>query len=325
MADDPPTLFRYQSLFHSYNLEELKMELARLEALEKKQKVPYDTQSLHEQIRLIEKLNTPTDGATFLKFEFEQADALPAELMYLMAKQGNSEAFDSFNRKIGDYFWCLKRMAADGHEDALRSLAVLAIEATEVVNRHVVNRPEVFHPVAAEHTHWPFLKSLNKKLDLIKTDDEDVVLRKLHSGKATQQKLVPSKRSNPHGPAAEVAKNLLDYVRGVRKLSIFIYKGELPPKVQKTDYLAWAGQLPDAAQEQKAPEMWWNLAKKFLLESYPVLGTKSASDLDDLAPTLLKLSAITNQKRRKEKILTNLKTAFMDLLAKPSGALRSSS
>ena len=68
LVDGPPPLFQHRPAFHSYNLEKLKKELARIEALEKKQNVPFNTVELREQTRLIELLNTPVDGPTLLKW-----------------------------------------------------------------------------------------------------------------------------------------------------------------------------------------------------------------------------------------------------------------
>jgi hypothetical protein len=321
LVDPPPTLFQHRPAFHSYNLEELKKELAWIEALEKKQKVLFDTVGLREQIRLIELLNIPADGPTLLKWEFEQAGAFQAELMYLLAKQGNPEAFEFFSRKTGDYFWHLKRLAADGHAGALRSLAELAIEATEVVNRHAVKQPEVFRTVASERTHWPFLKSLNKKMDLVKTDDEDSVLRRLHSGKATQQDLAPAKRNDPEKLTAEVAQKLLDYVRKIRKLAQFLNEGVLPG-IEKKDLWESVGNLPDAAQDDEAAEMWWKFAKRFLLESYPALSPTSDAKLNEIAPTLLKLAVVNDPKKRRTQILKNIKRKFDFIIAKQPGAAR---
>jgi len=315
-------MFQHRPAFHSYNLEELKKELTRIEALEKKQKVSFDTEGLREQIRLIELLNIPADGPTLLKWEFEQAGAFQSELMFLLAKLGNPEAFESFSRKTGDCFWLLKRLATDGHEGALRSLAELVIDAAEVVNRHAVKQPEVLRPVASKRTHWPFLKSLNKQLNQIRTDDEDELLLDLHSGEATQQDLISDNRYDPENPAAVVAQKLLDYTREIRNLSKFIYRGNPPAKPKLMDYLAWAGHLPDAAEGHKAAEMWWKLAKRFLLESYPALSPTSDAKLDDIAPELLKLTTISDPKMRRRQILKNIKRKFDFVIAKPPGATR---
>ncbi len=325
LVDDPVSLFQHQPLFHSYDLAELKKELVRVEALEKEQMVPFDTSLLREQIRLIELLNTPANGPTLLKWEFDQAGVFQAELTYLIASLGNQDAFESFSRKTQEHFWHLKQLASYGHEGALRSLATMAIEATEVVNRHAVNQPEAFRTVATERTHWPFLKSLNRQLNQISTDDEDKLLRQLHSGEATQQDLTSDNRYAPENPATAVAQKLLDYVREIRNLSKFIYKDNLPAKPKMTDYLAWAGRLPDSAQGPKAAEMWWNLAKRFLLESYPALDPKTDADLIAIAPMLLKISKVANIKARRRRILYNLERAFMTILAKPPGTVRISS
>ena len=242
--------------------------------------------------------------------------------MYLLAKQGNLEAFESFSRKTGDYFWHLKRLASDGHEDALRSLAALAIEATEVVNRHVMKQPEVFRPVASERSHWPFLKSLNKQLNQIRTDDEDKLLRHLHSGEATQQDLTSDNRYDPKNPATVVAQKLLDYTREIRNLSKFIYRRNPPAKPKLMDYLAWAGHLPDAAEGHKAAKMWWKLAKRFLLESYPALSPTTDTKLDAIAPALLKLSEVKDPKARRTQILKNIKRKFDFIIAKQPEATR---
>lgn len=309
-------------MFADYDIKRLKQELARIEAKERLEKNRYagQTEPLREQIRLLEKLDTSEVGATLLNWKFEQADAYSRELVYLLARQGDRSAFEAFNRKIESYLWCLNRLAGDGHEGALRSLAALAIGATEMVNRQALRTPDIFIPVAAEKGGWPILKSLHKQLDLIQAQDEVAFLERLHSGKNLQQDLSRASRYDPENPATEVAQKLLAYVRGIRRFSKFIYRGKLPAGVKKTDYLAWAGQLPDAAQDPEAAEKWWRLAKKVLLESYPELAPGSATGLDQLAPALLKISNVKNPAGRRKKILDNIKRKFEFIIAKPPGS-----
>lgn len=327
LVDPPLPWFQNQPLFHSYDLKELKKELARLETLEKEQAVRFDAQTepLREQIHLIELLNTPADGPDLLKANFERTDAYQAELMYRLAMRGNKEAMDSFSRKAGEYFWCLKQLASDGHAAALQCLATMAIEATEVVNHQAVKQPELFQDVAAGQTHWPFLKSQNRLLNLIKTEAEDSFLKKLHSGEATHQDLAPAKRYKPEGPANEVAQRLLDYVAGMRNHARLVFGENLfdkpQPEYVNRDFLRLAGQLPDPAEGHRAADEWWKLAKCFLLESYPALDPKSTAEVQAVAPMLLKVSQ-TSEKKRKTRILYNLERAFENILAKPPGTIR---
>ena len=348
LVDPPAPLLQHQPLFRSYKLGELKECLNHLEAAgkqkkknkpcgAKQKKEPVDltvsvrgnADPLREQIRLLELLNTPEDGLTLLKWDFEQADAHQAELIYLLATAGEKEAFESFSRKTQDYFWHLKRLASDGHEGALRSLATMAIEATDVVNRHVVGKPEMFKLVASERSHWPFLKSLNKQLNQIKTKDEDDLLRKLHSGEATQQDIIPGNRYNPANPTTFVAQRLKDYTDAMRGLAKQIFRENLPARPQPVegplDLLILAGHLPNLAQASKAAEDWWELAQQFLLESYPALDPKSTDGLSAIAPMLLKISKVAGIKKRRRRILYNLERAFMTILAKPPGTMRISS
>ncbi len=316
-------------LFYSYDLQELKERLGDLEALEKDNPLVFNPEPIRQQIRLVELVNIPKDGVTLLRWEFEQADALHAELLFLLAVDGYEEAFESFERKTQDYFGRLKRLASDGHEGALRSLATLAIEATEVVNRHAVERPEVFRPIASERTHWPFLKSVNKQLNLIKTDKEDDLLQQLQSGGATQKDLAAANRYDPDKPAIDVAQKLLDYTTGMRRLANLIFRECLPEKPKSVIgipyFLMLAGRLPDSSKDSKAAVRWWKLAKRFLLESYPALDPKSRARVDDIAPMLLKVSTIVDPVKRKRRILYNLERAFMTILAKPPGTRRVSS
>jgi len=316
-------------LFYSYDLQELNERLSNLEAMEKHDPLVFNPESVREQIRLIELLNTPKDGPTLLRWNFEQADAYQSELMYRLAVAGEMDAFKSFEQKTQDYFGRLKQLASDGHEEALQSLAKIAIEATEIVNSQVIQRMELFRPVAAERTHWPFLKSLNKQLNRIKTDEEDDVLKKLHSGAATQQDLAAANRYDPNNPAMAIAQKLLNYTTGMRRLANLIFRENLPEKPQPKEgtpyFLMLAGRLPDPSRDSKAAEQWWKLAKRFLCESYPALDLQSNAPMDDIAPMLLKISAVVDPKKRKGRILYNLERAFMTMLAKPVGTTRISS
>src|SRR5208282_558342 len=76
-----------------------------------------------------------------------------------------------------------------------------------------------------------------------------------------------------------------------------------------------AAHLPDVMQDPKAGEMWWNLAKRFLLESYPALDPASKAKLTKIAPVLLNLSQVPNPKDRRKRIVYNIKRAFMKVLA----------
>jgi hypothetical protein len=332
LVDPPQPRFLHNQLFHSYNLEELKKELGRFEALEKKNKgscYTVYTEPLREQIRLIELLNTPKDGMSFLRWDFERADVFQAELMYLLASQKDEKAFRSYSEKTHNYFWHLKRMASDGHAEALRSLATLAIEATEVVNKFAVEQPEIFIPVAREQVYWPFLKSLDKKLDQIKSKAEAPMLKGMKLGEDLQRKpLASATRFGPKNPKTEVATRLLDYVRGLRRFAMAIAnqnrlnrseparETEDEPTRETKDLFMQAGRLPEVVTGPGAAERWWKLAKAFLLESYPALDPEGDAPLEAVAPTLLALSKAGNSQDRKRRILYNIERKFAGVLAK---------
>ena len=323
LVDSPPPLLLHNQLFHSYNLDELKNELCRVEALAKRNKHPISTEQLLEQIELVELLNIPKDGVMYLKWRFEQADALHRELIYLLAKQGNKEAFKSFSKKISRLFLASQSgLANDGHEGALQSLATLAIEATEVVNKHAVKQPDIFAPVAAEWVYWPFLKSIDKKLNLIRTEDESKILHRLNSGKNTQRKLSGRNRSDPNNATMEVANRLLEYVRSIRRYAKFIYRQKPPVEPSENSgaesWLTQAAHLSDEIKSRKDGEAWWKLAERCLLQSYPALDPAAGSNLNAIAPSLLQLSKVKNPRDRRKAILKNIKRKFEIILAEPS-------
>jgi hypothetical protein len=89
-----------------------------------------------------------------------------------------------------------------------------------------------------------------------------------------------------------------------------------PPENSETEFLLeQALHLPDVTQNPGADEKWWNLAERFLLESYPALDPESNAKLGKIAPTLLDVSHVTGPKKRRKKILYNIKRAFMKVLA----------
>ena len=295
---------------------------------------------LREKIRLLEMVKK-TDGKrpdgwiTRLNHEVKWAGCYQAELLYRLALDGDAEACQAFSEKAYEYFWRLKRIAIEGPEAhdapkafaaALRSLATLAIEATKVVNKYVAENPDIFKPIATEQIYWPFLKSLNKKLNPIRADDEDGILRKLNLGKKTQRKLAPDKRYNPENRAIKVAQKLLDYVRDIRLIGQYVSEidlsGRLGPVVRTTELLSQAACLPDVKMAPKAAEKWWKLAKHFLLESYPALDPESDAPLEAVAPTLLALSEAGNSQDRKRRILYNIERKFAVVLGVPPKATK---
>lgn len=319
LLDPPLPFFLHQQLFHSYKTDEVKAELGRLEKLGKKQNRSIDCEGLRKQIELLELANNPIDGVMYLKWQFETIDAYQAELIYLLAMQGNDVAFKAFSQKGYDSFWHLKRLASAGHEGALQSLARIAIEATEVVNQHALIKAQTFEPVAAQHNYWPFLKAPHTKLCPIPQDAEAKLIRRIGLGKKTFQKNAAANKYDPENAAIRVALQLLEYVVNMHSFGKFLYRQKLADELVKNlegiSILEEAARLPDIISSSQDGKDWWKVAKQFLLESYPAIAPASNMALNTVAPTLLKLSKVKTSKARKAMILKNIKRAFETILA----------
>ena len=315
LVDYPEPRFLHPPLFHDDNIEELRKDLAQIEIREQQNNHHINTDALREQIRLLELLKMPKDGLDFVRWEFEQADAYQAELIYLLALEGNEKAFQAFGDKTYGYFWRLKHLAKEGHDGALRALATIAIEATEVINKWAAKDPGIFEPIATERVYWPFLISRKNRLNPISDEDEDMMLRQLNLGKSTQQDLSPASRYDPHNQATKVAISLLNYVRDISELAKFMARRNrvdmTKSVVETTDLFLLAGRLPAVAEAPQAAEAWWGVARRFLLESYPALDPSCTTDLNTIAPALLELSQVSGSTARRKGILKNLRRAFL--------------
>lgn len=300
LVDSPAPSLGHGQLFYSYRIKDLKIELERIEALEPQNGYAVEKGSLREQIRLIELLNESPDGLRFLIGEFEQENALRWELIYLLAKQGNEKAFKAFNRKIHEDFWHLKRMALDGHEGALRSLATLAIEATELVNRFAAKKPEVFESVASEVRYWPFLKSLHKSLNPVPEEEEGKLMEEIKLGKNTHQNLSPENRYDLGIATNRIAQRLLDYVRSVRRFAKYQYRNidKNIPVISPEDSFSrsiaeMTADWPEEMRNRMSDEEKWELIKPELIKQhwrqrYAARESALKAELKKIAPTLLK-------------------------------------
>ena len=333
LEDDEPSDHLHNQLFFSHNLEQSKAELKRLEDQEN-EKIPGERANTHieqlrEQIKLLESVAAPY-GLEELCQRYEVERAMEFELIHVLAGLGGKyqKAFDSLSRNTYESFWQIKRLARKRHPGAIRELAQIAYEATEVLGDLGKSEPELLKPAAETRIKWPMFRSKHKQFQLVPDDDEQSYFRKIGLGEKSSMDLEPAKRYQPELPETVIAMKLKDYVEGVRLAGrehftknpddsdpFVKYLGEDPPP--------WATNLPDIVKTDAiVPAAWWKIAKAFLIDSYPGLVKNSVRGRGCIPPMLHALVPAVAEKDKRGRIFKIIEAKFLQLLRKPPMSTR---
>ena len=159
----------------------------------------------------------------------------------------------------------LAGLAVQGSNQAAQELATIALLSTRDTNHLATARPKRFRPIARQNLEWPVL--CTSKATFPQTDPEQL-LASLQLSKGTSFKNFSTSMWRIDDEAGAVAWQLWFYVANLRqKVRYFESGSKAEAWFSFSELERQAGQLEDFSIDTYS--QWWELAKVFLLESYP--------------------------------------------------------
>lgn len=241
--------------------------------------------------------------------EFYWSNGEPLTVLCIRA-QKDATAAQLLRAKATMMLLRIIQLAEMGNASAAETLAKIAAEATQQLNRLVLSKPEVAKavtPFARESESWPMLKSPKPAWG----DDEEALNRVLHIGKDSLFLNDAGARTAHEKLAARVAKQLVIHV--LKTGSCFEHDDKETLIIE--DPVCWPKWARDASSlppftKGTAPK-WWSIAERALLEGYPV-----PHEDKTLKKLVTAKSKLRSPGRMRAQILTVLKRRFHSLAPK---------
>jgi hypothetical protein len=282
-----------------------------------------------EKIDLLELIRTK-EGLRQFCLMYELKDSQESELVCELAGE-HPKAVNALCRKTHKSFLQLQRLARKQHPAAIRVMANLAYDATEVLTELGKANPGLLKPAAEGKYRWPLFRSMHKKFQSVEDKLEAKFFEKIGLGEKSHIKIKGRLHYDPDHPATVVARKLLKYIEDIRKkwkTAPFIAVQDMHGAYQLHDPLVeTAVNLPEEIQQIDTKDdceqddnsdglaAWRKLAIAFLIESYPSLQKKSGHGVNELPPALSDLAKNTSGEHKREVILRIIRKHFNQLFA----------